>query len=1114
MPAIETKRSAGKPFDKVLQDVLNTEPNKWNYFFVPHRIKEVFSQLVKQIQSRNFFTADYSISTFLDFLKTYVKEKLTTEELKLVNTGILQEFNRVCMALQSIIIGHTTGLDNSQQKIVSNYLVFLRQLMEHQHRDLFAKTEITFNANNLQAIGTMLQHNKAFINEDLIENYVSLLKLSFDVAKFLAHYELGLGINPLAKDCFLNKNISIHIVSTKFFDLLAYQGQLLDYYRNDPKFNITDQLLSKANDNLKQKALDLQQYFFNNLNQRGEIDKALLQHYLYVHFFKVIYKKYPERIDALKTDRYLSYYIKLDYVALPNSLDCRNYLSADNKVIIEYKNLSTDIPEIACQAIVCSSNSYGQWQRSLGFHTTTKSRYIFRVGDSYEKYSFTYAYGKSPRAGGFYLTGEVKNNTVNGVAYSFFGDKHQFIDVSRHEAVHHDNFRLYLTALKSNRDITYFTNRNFNEGLAVLFAGGACAPGYSSQDFSNTTAPSLETLLNSEYIGYPTSWLYNNYFIQQYPSFYQDLLSLRKDDFKNRWTPILNQDQQHFFNWLPYLNQICQDAPKELSIEKCPSIYLNDYLPSSVTKPVTTTARLRRNTESVPGLLTAKKLTPDEMGRELIFKISRNELTSFKILLQSGANANYIENPAIGNTLLHYLYFYSNCDTQYLELLFSHAAKVTANNEGLLPYDLAEKNCNATQLQVIKSIFDKFAPATIIDTTTTKPEETGLILYQQRKLAITIGIPITSFLSGVIAGGCKEISERHSKQYSYLPNIIFYGLRPMSLALTSATMNFLLAGSAESLGLEDAWLSFAYYLGMNYLGLMIAQLGEKATKKIQNKILKLLLPILLYTFFLNPSLIITLLSEGFGMQSFQAVMMPLLSILPSGLFFKAGEWSTQKVIGRFFIENSTEPANGRKNYFLRYSLDGTPKIISFEQKTLQDIKGKLNHLASKIKEDINDQAYKLNFEENLELATENISTLLDEISKEEQEINRKDYKTVFEDFEKALVHIQLNLDKLKIQSLWNDTTEILTILRGIRPLPQVNNSPDLVANHGTRVTIEEEQTLLTTFTPPQNIRAPSRLERISSLFKSKSDLPPPPTEEQLQEMGGFKDGLVTHRFAY
>ncbi len=67
---------------------------------------------------------------------------------------------------------------------------------------------------------------------------------------------------------------------------------------------------------------------------------------------------------------------------------------------------------------------------------------------------------------------------------------------------------------------------------------------------------------------------------------------------------------------------------------------------------------------------------------------------------------------------------------------------------------------------------------------------------------------------------------------------MFFGVKPTMLVMNSASMNSLLTGPTVSLGLEDAWFSFAYYLGMNYVGLIVAQLGEKLTENLQNKLMK------------------------------------------------------------------------------------------------------------------------------------------------------------------------------------------------------------------------------------------------------------------------------------
>lgn len=1133
MPAIQTNRLAGKPLDKVLHEVLNTKPNEWNYFFESYRIKEVFLQLANQIQKQNFFTSDYSINTFLDFLKAYVKEKFKSEELGVVNTNILQEFNRVCMALQSKTVGHTEGLNESQQQIVGNYLVFLHQLMGHEHRSLFDQPEIKLNGGDLQAIAKMLTANIASINEDLVEKYISLLRLSFDVPKFLVQYEIGLGIIPLAKGCFSNNAINVHIVIVRFFECLAYQGQLLDYYKNDPKFNIKDQYLAKATDSLKQKAIELQRYFFNNLNQRDDLNKALLQHYLYIHFFKVIFKKYPERIEALKTDRDLHYYIKFDYVALPNSLVCKDF-PTDYRVRIEYDSLPADVPEMACAAIRCSQKTNEIWRESLELYLPKlESDYTFRVANSYKKYSMTYAYGYAPTGGGFYISKKRINQTVYGEGYSYWGnDTHNFIDVSRHEARHHDNYVLTTEADSIKPNSMGLTIKSPNEGIAVN-ANGPCAPGFIDRDFSHVAAPTLHNLLEESFIGYFRSWLYTNYLIQERPDFYRDSLTLDKQDFKKKWEPILISDQQHFLDWLPNLNRTCKNAPRELSLENCPSPFLKDYLAPGELKNFFITTTSQRSSRQVTRPITSRTTATIKSSNlsqaarpafyddyfSLMHAINAKNLTEIDRILHHthycvSDIVNY-QNPERGlETPFHYFFGVSQKDCPYsiIETLYRFGASpYLMDDRNETAYKMAE-TCN--NWPKIKTIFDN----KIEILKKSENNETGLIPYQPKEypLVISATIPILATINGSLSACWDLITEKFPR----LENIIFYALKPVSLAMTNAIMNILFYRRLSYISSEDA-LVFSYYLGMNYLGMLSNQLGRKITKNIQNSYSKFFLQSLMSTFLTNPSLLGHLVYEGIETEVFSLVLWPMLSLIVSGFFFQAGEWMTKKVFGKFFIENSANSANDSKNYFVRYSLDGTPKRISEDQKTLQNIQKKLKDLTIKIKARIHEQAYKLSFEGNLVSAAENISTLIEETSKKEQNIDREIYKTVFEDFEKALANIQLNLDKLKIQLLWEAVTEILTLLRGIRLLPQVNNSPDLVANHEMRVTIEEEQCvpLMTACTngtskyrdnPTSHYQTPTKSGKMVTFFTAKSDFPPPPTDKELLEMENYPRDKQLH----
>ncbi|WP_342227191.1 ankyrin repeat domain-containing protein [Rickettsiella endosymbiont of Rhagonycha lignosa] len=311
------------------------------------------------------------------------------------------------------------------------------------------------------------------------------------------------------------------------------------------------------------------------------------------------------------------------------------------------------------------------------------------------------------------------------------------------------------------------------------------------------------------------------------------------------------------------------------------------------------------------------------MGRELIFTIYADNLAEFKTLIENGANVNFRDENS-GNTLLHFLYYYGKRSTQYLKLLLEKAAKISTNKDGKSPLMLAEKSCNAIEFQKIKDIFESY-------NTQSKPNKTGLIPYPQQNLAITIAMPISALFSGVLAGAWEEVAQRNKEQYSYLPNLIFIGLQPISLAMGSALMNSLVVGSAVSVGIEDVGLSFAFYLGINYWSLLIAQVLEIFSEKIQNKILNILIPIAIYTIYLNPNMLFNLLSDAFVGKGFQAVMMPLLSTLSSGAFFKASKYATHKVSSIFFKDNSIS----RNNYITQPEIEALTHVNTEDNNLLE-----------------------------------------------------------------------------------------------------------------------------------------------------------------------------------
>ena len=321
-------------------------------------------------------------------------------------------------------------------------------------------------------------------------------------------------------------------------------------------------------------------------------------------------------------------------------------------------------------------------------------------------------------------------------------------------------------------------------------------------------------------------------------------------------------------------------------------------------------------------------------GRQLMVAIfNQQDLTEAKAKELLSAGVNYI-NPDNGNTALHYLYIYNHrfaCNLETISLFLNVGADPKIKNaEGLTPYSLAKEKC-FENWQTLKRIFDLFMPSTTPTPLSSQPitisELTLSTLEASRTVNVTdlannettlavphpsyvklgmLVLPVSALVNGSLALAMDKFEEWSKQHYNYLPGVIHYGLKPMALAVTSASMNCIFLGSASSIGLEaEAGMtaSFFAYAGLNYFSLLIAQPIERTlAKKIQNKVFNILFPILLYSAFLDPSLF---LSEGFLLE-----IMPMLMIsLANGLLFKAGAWGTEKALDKigFFKLAADDP---------------------------------------------------------------------------------------------------------------------------------------------------------------------------------------------------------------
>ena len=1098
MPAITTTTIAPTPppLSFNLKNVLNTNPNEWKKFYEPSQIKLIFSELASQIQEHNFFTVD-SIGTFFYFLKGFIQSEINTD----VYVSILQNINEIFSGSKRNILDQEKFTEK-QIELTVNFLQFVNVLFKWQMNKNY---QLTFKIKDLSEITTHIVKNRdanAYIR-NLISSYLSIMKSSSTIEKFLLAYPaedfFSEEIVRLAKLIYSQQDSQALFTIPHFFSALAYEANFIA--DSDNQLNITSENVRQRQVEIINTVTKLQDFFLEKLTSKHNIPEEGLK-FLFFKYFS----QEATKIKDLVINHYgnLTDYSNEHFDPLAASHNC--FTDASNKFVIKHAGLTEKELEVICQAKKCAESNYKQWLDRMGVNSEQlpKGIYIYHVSkEPTFDAVLNYYYKHEPISSAFYQAMQRNATQVTGWGFAGRPSKlHQQWQTTAHEYTHHLNFQAF-GHLPSN----------LNEGLAYRLILSPCIDD-SFRRWLDNNYTFTEILSKWESGSYDPSTLFMSYLVDTNPTLFPKILqSYRNYDDRSATEKIKQLFTQgpNFNIWLGKNRDTC----KNFTLGKlgegdgyCPPLLANDLIKNTDQNSFLTTltlplSRSQLHEDAGQTFLTASQLTPDEMGRVLIFKISERKFDEFRTLLINGANPNFCEETT-GNTPLHFLYYYGNCDVQYLELLLKNGAKVTPNLQGQFPLQMAEKTCDAMELLKI--------------------HETLTRHVQQQRLPLTIVMPIASFVNGTISGWSGEIAQRNSGS-PYIPSIIFYGLKPVTLAMSNSAINLVFAGSAEAIGLDNIGLSFIYYLLINYVGLMFAQFGERISNKIQNKFLNMVMSILLYTFFLNPSLLILLISEGFMALNVQSILQPLLSLLSGGIFFKAGEYSGQKFYQKFFPINPSDTVASQQDYFLRYSLDGAEKRISVEEKTLQEIKDKLEHFNKKLKKHIDEQAYLLSFDENFKIANDNLLLLLNKCQE-----NEESYGKIFDTFKANLRNIQKNLnsllekiqskkDKSEIKTLWNEITNILPLVSQIQPLPLVQKAPDLVANHGTGVTEENEQSLslIKSINGKANgypgsktfryTRPPTMLEKMYTFFvrpaEQKSEFPDPPTQEQLHEMGIF-----------
>lgn len=216
--------------------------------------------------------------------------------------------------------------------------------------------------------------------------------------------------------------------------------------------------------------------------------------------------------------------------------------------------------------------------------------------------------------------------------------------------------------------------------------------------------------------------------------------------------------------------------------------------------------------------------------------------------------------------------------------------------------------------------------------------------------------------------------------------------------------------------------------------------------------------------------------------------------------------------------NTRESASHNKADLIRHSLDGEPKIISVVQKTLQEIKQNLDCFEKTLKKHVSEEAYTSSFKENFLTAHQRLEELLNP-SNENDKLDPK----VFGVLSDSLRSIQGNLSDLfkkitgkqkkEINDLYKKINMIIPFLSKIRPLPQVNTSPNLAFQPESNEIKEEEECfrpLMGSFSNGVNNHAQNnnnfRNTQSPAMFGKMSSIPfwrtnsPPLAEQESQEM--------------
>lgn len=162
-------------------------------------------------------------------------------------------------------------------------------------------------------------------------------------------------------------------------------------------------------------------------------------------------------------------------------------------------------------------------------------------------------------------------------------------------------------------------------------------------------------------------------------------------------------------------------------------------------------------------------------------------------------------------------------------------------------------------------------------------------VYHAKCHFITITIPLSALLYGSISGSLEKLGQRYQSSFPYLPGIIDHGINSFLRYASYIELNNLIA-------------SPIYFL-THYFNSCLIHISEKTiADKIQNKIVRLGFTLICYAFWCD----LGIFNDEDRLKLFTSL---LFGSLMRFFLFKGGEWSTKKMITKFFNQPAAPHAD-------------------------------------------------------------------------------------------------------------------------------------------------------------------------------------------------------------